>query len=141
MYKVEVLSYEDLSTEEQKDWKYLNQYYRISFLKITYKGKKILLECDHSEPEDATFIRDLKWVKDELERAYRFGYQDAQEELQNDQRLNRLSPRKHEEVCSNCGGIVSILYGRKWLCKCGQVNQRKRLKKSSGQPQGGSNDC
>jgi hypothetical protein len=29
------------------------------------------------------------------------------------------------EVCSNCGKTATILYGRKWRCECGRMNERK----------------
>ena len=48
-----------------------------SYLRVTHEGQTIYLESDAMEPEDASFTRDLKWIKDALLKAYALGVEDG----------------------------------------------------------------
>ena len=63
--QVRVMDWSELSKKEQEEYKYYHWSY---FLEIIWPNGDRQLECDGMEPEDATFVRDLKWVKSALER-------------------------------------------------------------------------
>lgn len=46
-------------------------------LVVIHNGKEILRESDRGEPEDQTFCRNFRWVRDAIETAYRLGLEDA----------------------------------------------------------------
>jgi hypothetical protein len=54
---------------------------RTHYLLVEVDGNIIRVENDCMEPEDATFYRDLYWIKDAIEKAYEIGkdegYEDA----------------------------------------------------------------
>jgi len=46
-------------------------------LKIFIDNKEFIEYCDHTEPEDNSFLRDYDWIEYELLRAYKKGYEDG----------------------------------------------------------------
>lgn len=71
---VEIISFEELPSGEENfvsnngcGKEYAN------YLIVRYNGKIIRLESNAMEPEDVSFYRDLKWVKDAIEEAYELG--------------------------------------------------------------------
>lgn len=42
-------------------------------LRVTHNGKVLIEEADTMEPEDASFNRDLSWIKSAIELAYKLG--------------------------------------------------------------------
>lgn len=48
-----------------------SRYDYYSYMVIDWPNGDVQVETDHMEPEDASFNRDLKWVKKAIERAYR----------------------------------------------------------------------
>ena len=44
-----------------------------SYLRVEIPGEVTVFYSDAMEPEDATFYRDLRWVKDALLKAYKAG--------------------------------------------------------------------
>lgn len=75
-YKVQILDYDAL-TEEEISKVYAEEDDYAEYIKVTYKGKTILLDSDCMEPEDATFSRDLGWIEDALKDAYKLGVADG----------------------------------------------------------------
>lgn len=78
MYKVEVVSYDEL-TEEDKGFGLSNNGHGkefASYLRIIHNGKVINLESDAMEPEDVCFGRDLSWIAEALQEAYELGRKD-----------------------------------------------------------------
>ena len=76
-FNVEHLGIDDLTEEELDEfggdtW--------VTYLKISYKNKTLLIANDQMEPEDASFNRDLSWVFSALEIAYACGLKDANNE-------------------------------------------------------------
>lgn len=73
-YKVIGQAYEELSDAEKLGVSNNGSGKEDAFyIRVTYKGKTIRLESDAMEPEDATFGRDLGWIKEALEEAYELG--------------------------------------------------------------------
>ncbi|MCP8305329.1 MAG: hypothetical protein H3Z50_07705 [archaeon] len=74
MLTVDILEYNEL-TEEQKEVVSNNGVGKknASYLCVSYDGTVIALESDAMEPEDATFYRDLSWIRDLLLDCYNFG--------------------------------------------------------------------
>lgn len=77
--KIQKLNYEDLTLLEAdlapdngsgKDMS--------NYLRITYEDGNSVTVSDAMEPEDATFSRDLSWIKDALLMAYEQGIKDSQ---------------------------------------------------------------
>lgn len=60
MYEIKIISYNDCNELHIN----IGEAYRRYF--------------DHGEPEDNSFFRDYKWIKDELEAAYKKGMEDGQ---------------------------------------------------------------
>ena len=84
MYKVEILSYDELPEE----WKNNvpndgSGKENAGHVVIYYNGEIIKVESDAIEREDFTFFRDLEWVAFELEEAYNLGLKDGKKENQN----------------------------------------------------------
>ncbi len=52
-----------------------------SYLVIKHNDTVLTIKSDAMEREDATFYRDLAWIKQELETAYKLGYEDAEKEI------------------------------------------------------------
>jgi hypothetical protein len=85
-YEVKQYNYDNLPAEiKGKDYLLSNSgcgekyaYYLV----ISHNGEILRVESDPMEPEDAIFPRDLYWIKLELERAYRLGYEDAMGDLE-----------------------------------------------------------
>lgn len=78
MIEVKLVEYADLTDEEleyvpDNGCGKLEVYY----LKVTHGGRVIALESDAMEPEDATFTRDLVWIKSLLLKCYEIGKKDA----------------------------------------------------------------
>ncbi len=48
------------------------------YLEVIHNGKRIALESDGMEPEDATFGRDLNWIMALLRQVYALGVIDGQ---------------------------------------------------------------
>jgi hypothetical protein len=48
------------------------------YLEVLHDGKRIALESDGMEPEDASFCRDLDWIKGLLTQVYALGVIDGQ---------------------------------------------------------------
>ena len=80
LFSAEWQTYEDLTEAEQaaasNNGRNGGKQYA-KYLRVTHHGKTLLLENDAMEPEDATFYRDLSWVKDMIKEAYMLGYRDA----------------------------------------------------------------
>lgn len=74
--KVEILSFEELSPEQQEEHAYGED---DTFLIVKHKGKIIRVESDGMEPEDASFVRNLSWIAEALDEAYDLGWTDAKE--------------------------------------------------------------
>jgi len=79
-YEVKKCGYENLSNEIKKAGVLSDNgcgmRYAI-YLAIYHKGKLLRVYSDAMEPEDARFSRDLSWIKETLEEAYKIGYSDA----------------------------------------------------------------
>lgn len=75
MYKVEFINYDHLTDEEIEAGLSDNgcgkEY--ASYMRVTHNGKTIRLESDAMEREDASFFRDLSWIKEAFEEAYNLG--------------------------------------------------------------------
>lgn len=77
MFKVESLTYEQLTEEEQEQvpdngaGKELAHYIRIT------NDYRTAVYSDAMEPEDTKFTRDLAWVQKEIEQAYAMGLERA----------------------------------------------------------------
>ncbi|SDM18056.1 hypothetical protein [Bacillus sp. OK048] len=78
MLKVNLISFEDLTQQEQEDQpdngpgkEYAN------YIKITDSANTLLILSDAVEPEDATFRRDFKGVVRAIEQAYKIGLRDG----------------------------------------------------------------
>ncbi len=52
-----------------------------SYLILKHNETVLAVESDAMEPEDATFYRDLSWIKQALELVYKLGYEDAEKEI------------------------------------------------------------
>lgn len=78
MYEVRRLSYEDLSDDDRR-FAVDNGRGRefASYLRITHPSIGSVIRSDAMDPEAATFFRDLMWIKDELDAAYRLGVIDG----------------------------------------------------------------
>lgn len=77
MIKVKIIQYDDL-TDAQKEEASTNgcgKEYANYLLLNDGDGNYCGLWSDAMEPEDATFTRDLKWIKDLLIEAYKMGEQ------------------------------------------------------------------
>lgn len=74
IFEVKVESFEDLTFNEQKNVSN-NGCGRefASYIRVTHKGKTILLESDAMESEDATFTRDLSWIPKIINEVYKLG--------------------------------------------------------------------
>ena len=73
--KVMICSWDELSEEAQERWRKCED---SNFLIVTDNAGHVLrLETDSMEPEDASFYRDLSWVKDAIEQAYQLGLQSS----------------------------------------------------------------
>jgi len=75
--KISICSYEDLLEEEKDD--FYDDGYR-SYLVIDWGGGEREIYTDGMEPEDATFARDLSWIINLVEKAYKKGYQESSDE-------------------------------------------------------------
>lgn len=76
-YQVQIQTFKDLSEAEKEavpnngsGREYAN------YLRVTHKGRTLFLESDASEPEDASFSRDLSWIVGALRQAYELGLLD-----------------------------------------------------------------
>jgi len=78
MLKITSPDYEDLTSDEQI-FVPNNGFGKktASYIRVTHKGETICLKSDAIEPEDATFCRDLFWIKNIILKAYELGKQDA----------------------------------------------------------------
>lgn len=73
-YEVKILEYKDLTNFEKQSAPGNGCGKEAAgYLQIKLAGEILATKSDAMEPEDATFCRDLAWIKDELERAYRLG--------------------------------------------------------------------
>jgi hypothetical protein len=72
MFEVKMLSYDELTKEEQED-QYHDPYDSVNYIRVKHEGKVILLESDQMEPEDTKFYRDLSWIPGIIEKAYKLG--------------------------------------------------------------------
>jgi hypothetical protein len=79
-FEVLIQSFEDLSENEKlgasnngsgKEY--------AAYLRVRELGDTVYLESDAMEPEDARFSRDLSWIKDALEYAYKCGFTDGRD--------------------------------------------------------------
>ena len=79
MFKVVRCWYDDLTDEEKNDVP--NNGYggkeEANYLRLIHNDETYDLISDAMEPEDATFTRDLFWVKAAIEQAYELGYADG----------------------------------------------------------------
>jgi hypothetical protein len=44
---------------------------------VEHQGKIVFCQTDNMEPEDASFVRDLSWVSDALQKVYELGKEDG----------------------------------------------------------------
>jgi hypothetical protein len=65
--------YKVVMTDEDNGWSTQN------ILTVWRDGKAIREERDGGSPEDQSFYRDWKWVKDALEEAYELGLKDGKD--------------------------------------------------------------
>lgn len=80
MYEVIQCYYGDLPDEVNKEWGLSDNGPGkdcATYIIEKVEGKIISVESDAMEPEDASFERDLRWVKESLERAYQYGLIDG----------------------------------------------------------------
>ena len=80
MYEVIQCSYEDLPEEVNKEWGLSDNGSGkdcATYIIQKVDGEIISVESDAMEPEDASFGRDLGWIKQALEEAYEKGLQDG----------------------------------------------------------------
>lgn len=78
MLKIDLVSFEDLTNEEQENqpnngWG--KEY--ASYIKIADGMDTIMILSDSAEPEDATFSRDFSVVIDAIKEAYKIGLRDG----------------------------------------------------------------
>ncbi|MDH5161483.1 hypothetical protein [Heyndrickxia oleronia] len=78
MLKVNLVSFDDLTEEEQQlqpnnGWgkEYAN------YIRITDGAETVMILSDAFEPEDGTFTRDLCYVVDAINEAYKIGLRDG----------------------------------------------------------------
>lgn len=78
MIKVTVEKFSNLSDEEKfnaqnggagKEW--------ASYIRVQHNGRTLLLKSDAIEPEDKNFHRDLSWIVQAIELAYKLGLSDS----------------------------------------------------------------
>jgi hypothetical protein len=78
-FRVEVVSYDELPKEIEKDGLSNNgrgrEYAR--YLLIWHGNELVEWYSDAMEPEDVSFYRDLDWITSALERAYEQGVEDG----------------------------------------------------------------
>lgn len=67
---------------------------------ITHNGVVIATQRDGMEPEDRYFHRDLSWVIDELERAYKLGLQDGAAQKAANTDITEQDAKQPEEVAA-----------------------------------------
>ena len=74
MLKIECLFFDDL-TDDEKENAPDNGFGKecATYIKVIYNDEVICLESDAMCPEDATFSRDLSWIKDILQKCYEIG--------------------------------------------------------------------
>ena len=77
MFDVRIENFEDLTEDEAKDVSNngCGKEYA-TYLRVLFNGKTILLKNDAMEGEDASFYRDLHWIKDALLTAYKCGIEE-----------------------------------------------------------------
>ena len=74
MFKVEVMGFDKLTEDEKKDQPSNGNGKEYScYIKITNGDEVVAIYSDAMEPEDCTFCRDLSWVADAIESAYKLG--------------------------------------------------------------------
>lgn len=79
MLKVELVSYEDLTVDEQMNQpsngvgkEYAN------YIRLMHNGGTVAILSDAVEPEDARFTRDFGVVMGAIEKAYQLGVEDGE---------------------------------------------------------------
>ena len=80
MYEVIQCYYEELPEEVNKEWGLSDNGSGkdcATYIIQKADGEIISVESDAMEPEDASFGRDLKWIKQSLEDAYEKGLEDG----------------------------------------------------------------
>ncbi len=75
MLKVKLVNYDELPEDIKKD--YSRHCEDSCFLLIYYRNKLLFVESDAMEPEDARFCRDLSWIPEQIEKAYKLGLKDG----------------------------------------------------------------
>jgi len=102
MFEVKLLKFEDL-TESEQDHVSNNgsgkEY--AGYIKVILNGETVLFESDAMEPEDATFSRDLSWVKEIIEKSYEFGKADQGGATMKKKLLNTLATSTRDAVESS----------------------------------------
>ncbi len=87
MYTVIVCNYDELLEKTIENPEFLTNNYLpdngggkeyAGYIIIKHNDTILAVESDAMEPEDATFYRDLNWIKKALELAYKLGYEDAE---------------------------------------------------------------
>lgn len=78
MLKVELVSYEDLTEDEQQNQPNNGQGREYAnYIKMTEDDEVIMILSDAVEPEDTTFTRDFSGVLGAIKRAYEIGKVDG----------------------------------------------------------------
>ena len=72
--KFETISFEDLTPEQASEvsGNGAGKEYA-TYIKATHLGKVLWIQSDAMESEDATFGRDLSWIRSALNQAYNIG--------------------------------------------------------------------
>ena len=80
MFEVDIIFAQDLSNDMKESYQVDESDNRF-YIVITNNKEIIFVESDYMEPEDATFIRDLQWIKEVLLLAYKLGKEDSNKQV------------------------------------------------------------
>lgn len=87
LLEVRVLDRDDIDEfpELAKEYKAsLENYYTFGVLVVLHNGEVIFNAGDGFEPEDATFERDLWWITNIIQKAYKLGFEDGAKSAKKD---------------------------------------------------------
>ena len=74
---INVVCAQDLPDKMKNDYD-IDRYNWSNFMIVEHNGNVVHVENDYIEPEDATFVRSLKWVAEMIEYAYELGKGDGE---------------------------------------------------------------
>ena len=75
MFKVHILPYRELPDDVKSQLSYGDSYGE--YILIYHKDRLIFWRSNEIEPEDIKFSRDLSWVPEMIEKAYKLGLKDG----------------------------------------------------------------